>query len=66
MSALMTDPIRANLLDACGYKTQLLEFVDFSHTPKNILIRAVRTRIPDKVKQERLGEVDSLMVEFIS
>lgn len=64
MSALMTDSIRANLLDACGYKTQLLEFVDLSHTPKNILIRAVKTRIPDKVKQERLEEVDRICDEF--
>ena len=41
-AALMTDAIRANLLECCGYKTQLLEFIDLAHTPKNILIRAVK------------------------
>ena len=42
MSALITDGIRAQLLDQCGYKTQILEFIDMEHTPKNILMRAVR------------------------
>lgn len=41
-AALATDSIRANLLELAGYKTQLLEFIDMEHTPKNILIRAVR------------------------
>ena len=43
MSALITDGVRANLLESAGYETQLLEFIDMEHTPKNILIRAVRT-----------------------
>ena len=38
----MTDAIRANVLEYCGYNTQLLEFIDIAHSPKNILIRAVR------------------------
>ena len=42
MAALMTDAIRANLLEAQGYDTQILEFIDMEHTPKNILIRAVK------------------------
>lgn len=42
MSALMTDAFRANVLETCGYKTQLLEFIDMEHTPKNLLIRAVK------------------------
>ena len=64
-SALATDAIRANLLEYCGYKTQLLEFIDFEHTPKNILIRAVRRPImPKQVKENMLGEVHALMKEF--
>jgi SAM-dependent methyltransferase len=42
MSALFTDAIRANLLEQQGYDTQILEFIDIEHTPKNILIRAVK------------------------
>ncbi|NBC69856.1 methyltransferase [Paenibacillus sacheonensis] len=42
-SALATDAIRAQLLEVLGYRTQLLEFIDPEHTPKNMLIRAVRT-----------------------
>lgn len=42
ISALLTDGIRANLLEAQGYSTQILEFIDMEHTPKNLLIRAVK------------------------
>lgn len=41
LSALFTDSIRAGHLEAYGYRTQILEFIDMEHTPKNILIRAV-------------------------
>ena len=64
-AALATDAIRGNLLEYCGYKTQLLEFIDFAHTPKNILIRAVkRPMILKKVKDSMLKEVHALMDEF--
>jgi SAM-dependent methyltransferase len=64
-SALATDAIRGNLLEYCGYKTQLLEFIDFEHTPKNILIRAVRRPImPKQVKEKMLAEVRAMMKEF--
>lgn len=42
LSAILTDVIRANLLEEAGYDTQVLEFIEMEHTPKNILIRAVR------------------------
>ena len=41
MAALMTDGLRAQILEANGYRTQILEFIDIAHTPKNLLIRAV-------------------------
>jgi hypothetical protein len=41
-AALATDSMRAMLLESVGYRTQILEFIDMEHTPKNILIRAVR------------------------
>ena len=43
VAALYTDAFRANMLEEQGYKTQVLEFIDMEHTPKNILIRAVKT-----------------------
>lgn len=59
-AALMTDAIRGNLLEACGYKTQLIEFVDLAHTPKNILIRAVKSNITRTHKERMMEEVEKL------
>ncbi len=42
IAALVTDGLRAEMLEQCGYDTQVLEFIDMEHTPKNILIRAVK------------------------
>lgn len=64
MSALATDAIRGNLLKTCGYKTQVMEFVDLSHTPKNLIIRAVKSNIPDKNKKNALVQVKDVMEEF--
>ena len=44
VSALITDAIRANLLEEQGYQVQVMEFIDMEHTPKNILIRAVKEK----------------------
>ena len=41
-AALVTDGLRAKYLESEGYETQVLEFIDMEHTPKNILLRAVR------------------------
>lgn len=45
-AALATDAVRANLLELCGYQTHVMEFIDLEHTPKNLLIRAIRREIP--------------------
>ncbi|MBN2220805.1 MAG: SAM-dependent methyltransferase [Vallitaleaceae bacterium] len=50
MAALMTDALRAELIKACGYEVQVIEFVDMEHTPKNLMIRAYRDK-----KCERVG-----------
>ena len=64
VSALMTDAVRGNLLEACGYKTQLLEFIDIAHSPKNILIRASKSNISKDKKEKALKEVEALIKEF--
>lgn len=64
-AALTTDAIRANLLECCGYKSQLLEFVDLSNTPKNLLIRArKRPNISKEHKRQMLTEVRAAMEQF--
>ena len=63
-AALITDAIRGSLLEACGYKVQLLEFVDLAHTPKNILIRAKKTRSTATKKAQALTEVNNAIETF--
>lgn len=46
-AALLTDALRAELLEQMGYEVQILEFIDMEHTPKNLLIRAVKKMAPD-------------------
>lgn len=63
MAALFTDGIRAQLLEACGYRTQILEFIDMEHTPKNLLIRAVKgdfTKESEK-RKERVTELENAL-----
>ena len=64
IAALMTDSIRGNLLEYMGYKTQLLEFIDIAHSPKNILIRASKNKVSDEKKNIVLNEVNNLIKEF--
>ncbi|MGV3026899.1 class I SAM-dependent methyltransferase [Clostridium thermobutyricum] len=64
MAALMTDAVRGNLLEAAGYKTQLLEFIDIAHSPKNILIRASKGGVSKAKKEKAIEEVNNLVNEF--
>ena len=60
-ASLVTDALRAQLLELAGYRTQLVEFVDLEHTPKNVLIRAVRGRpVGPRARQDYEGLRDSL------
>jgi SAM-dependent methyltransferase len=63
-AALLTDTIRANLLTYSGYDTQLLEFIDMEHTPKNLLIRSRKAALSERTRQNALDEVRRAMEEF--
>ena len=56
MAALYTDAIRAQVLEHMGYRTQILEFIDMEHTPKNILLRAVKTNQAKQGSESQVWE----------
>lgn len=57
MAAIVTDAARAKLLTANGYDTQILEFIDMEHTPKNLLIRAVKSGKEDLSAREKTKDM---------
>lgn len=61
MSALLTDTIRAKLLEYSGYNVDILEFVDFDASPKNLLVRAKYT---GNSNAKALDEVNQILDEF--
>lgn len=61
MSALLTDSIRAGILEDMGYSVDVLEFVDFSHSPKNIMLRAKKTK---KVSDKNRKQIAELQEKF--
>ena len=63
-AALATDAIRANVLEYFGYRTQVLEFVDFEHTAKNIMIRSKKSNIPSQLRESRLKEALHIVDEY--
>ncbi len=63
-ATVITDSMRAQLLELAGYRTQLVEFVELEHTPKNVLIRAVRGRPAGAGARHAYEELrDSLALE---
>lgn len=62
-SALLTDSIRAEILEIAGYKTSVMEFIDMEHTPKNIMIRAVK-RDNAKVDNNRVKKLEELIKAY--
>ena len=64
VSALITDAVRANILEENGYDVQILEFIDMEHTPKNILIRGVKKREKKEAGKKPVKEMtDFLRIE---
>lgn len=66
-SSILTDIIRANILEIYDYKTQILEFIDMDHTPKNIMIRAVKKKNmykESKKKNKCIYEIEKAIKEF--
>lgn len=65
ISSLVTDALRGKMLEMCGYSVDVLEFIDFEHSPKNILIRAKRTTKITDVKRRALNlQIQAVVDEF--
>lgn len=62
-SALLTDSIRAEILEIAGYKTGVMEFIDMEHTPKNIMIRAVKKNNVKK-DTDKLKKLEELIKTY--
>ena len=61
-ATLATDSFRSLALELCGYKTKMIEFIDMEHTPKNILIKAIKSKSSNL--KEKLVEYNKLK-EFL-
>ena len=64
-AALVTDGLRAEYLESMGYDTQVLEFIDMEHTPKNILLRAVKSKEKHIKKEKQCKEQIQACKEFL-
>ncbi len=66
MASLITDGLRAEYLQTEGYEVQVLEFIDMDHTPKNILIRGVKTKAQDAKRKEEIMKQIEVCQTFLS
>ena len=60
-AALVTDGLRAKRLESEGYETQVLEFIDMEHTPKNILLRAVKKGSPAAKSRKEAEDCENFL-----
>ena len=60
-AAIVTDGLRAKYLEREGYDAQILEFIDMEHTPKNILIRAVKKEKRNEKITEEIIKCEELL-----
>lgn len=63
-AALMTDTIRGLMLEYSGYKTDVMEFIEIEHSPKNILIRAVKKNISEAKRKEAYKQAEEICLAF--
>lgn len=64
MTALVTDTMRTQLLESCGYKVQSMEFIDLEHTAKNILLRCIKVPRTDAQRKEYLHQYKSFSEQW--
>ena len=62
-SSLLTDSIRAETLELCGYSVSVMEFIDMEHTPKNIMIRAIKKEAAGNLK-DKLKAYENVLKQF--
>lgn len=65
LSSLLTDGFRANVLELCGYRAKVLEFIDTEHTPKNLLIKAIRDNGMTEGYLEKKREECEIFMKFM-
>lgn len=62
-AVMITDAVRALVMEYCGYKTQVMEFIEMEHTPKNVLLVGSKiSKEPNKAEIRR--QIDSIKARY--